>query len=141
MWKRVFSQEYQGVRKEAIWQAWADVNNWPQWDNELEYCDMKADFSKGNQFILKPKGGPKILLFLSEVIPNYKFIDRCKFFGAIMSDAHELEDTVAGVRITNTITVTGPLSFLWANLVAKNVAKGVPEQTTNLVEYARSKYE
>ena len=137
MWVRRFSKEYEGIFKEDVWNAWSDVNNWPKWDNELEYCDMKGDFVKGSQFILKPRGGPKVKITLSEVIPHEKFVDYCKFLGATMHDAHFLEDMPKGLRITNTITVTGPLAFLWVGLVAKNVAVSVPEQTDRLIEYAR----
>lgn len=103
----------------------------------MEYCDIKDNFTEGNQFILKPKRGPKVRLCLSEVVPNVTFTNYCKFFGAVMYDAHELKETSEGVKITNTITVKGPLAFLWANLVGKNVAKAIPKQTDNLIEYAR----
>ena len=43
------------------------------------------------------------------------------------------------VRIENTISVTGPLAYVWAFLVARNVAKSVPAQTDNLVDYSRAK--
>lgn len=140
MWIKTFSKEYGNINKEAIWQAWSDVNNWPKWDTELEYCDMKCSFEEGNQFILKPKGGPKVRLWLSEAAPNSKFTDYCKFFGAVMHDEHVLEESPGGIRVTNTITVKGPLTFVWANLVAKNVAEAVPKQTDNLVEYARANH-
>lgn len=139
MWIKSFSKEYRNVKKEMIWRAWIDVNNWPKWDTELKYCDLKDEFSEGSQFILKPKRGPKVRLWLSEVVPNVKFTDYCKFFGAMMYDEHVLEETPEGVKITNTITVKGPFTFLWTKLVAKDVAKAIPNQTDNLVKYVRSK--
>lgn len=138
MWIKSYKKIYQGVKKEDIWRTWSDVNNWPKWDTELEYCKMDDMFTEGSQFILKPKGGPKVKITLSEVRPNEKFTDYCKFLGATMYDAHELEETPEGLRITNTITVTGPLSFIWVNLVAKNVANSVPKQMDALVDLASS---
>lgn len=137
MWVKSFNKIYQGVRKEDFWRAWADIKNWPKWDKELEYCQTGHDFafSEGNQFILKPIGGPNIRIRLAEVVENYKFTDYCKFISATMYDAHELEETPKGVRITNTITVTGPLSFLWVRLVAKNVVNSIPKQTDALIKY------
>lgn len=137
MWVKTFSKVYKGVQKEHIWQAWSDVNNWPKWDGELEYCDLQGEFVQGEQFILKPAGGPKVKITLSEVCRNEKFTDYCKFFGATMYDAHELRDEPEGLRITNTITVTGPLAFLWARLVVKKVAESVPVQTDSLVSFVR----
>lgn len=139
MWAKSYSKVYQGIKKEDIWHLWADVNNWPKWDKELEYCKLEGAFIEGNQFILKPMNGPKVKIMLSEVVPNEKFIDYCKFPGATMYDAHYLEDIADGVRVTNTISVKGLLSFIWIKLVAKNVADSAPRQTDALVDLARSK--
>lgn len=137
MWVKSYSKVYQGVKKEDIWRLWADVKNWPKWDKELEYCQIDEPFVEGAYFILKPVDGPKVKIILSEVVTHKKFTDYCKFFGATMYDAHELEETPNGLRITNTITVTGLLRFLWVNLVAKKVAEAVPVQMDALVNLAR----
>lgn len=136
MWVKSYNKIYHGVKKDDVWRIWSDINNWPKWDKELEYCKMESMFIEGSQFILKPKGGPKVKITLSEVKPNEKFTDYCKFLGATMYDAHELEETSDGLRITSTITVTGPLSFIWVNLVAKNVANSVPKNMDALVDSA-----
>lgn len=134
MWTKSYSKTYPGVKKEDVWRIWSDVTHWPTWDKELEYCKMDHPFVDGTQFILKPKGGREIKITLSEVKPNDKFTDYCKFFGATMYDAHELQDTAEGLRITNTITVTGPLRFLWVHLVAKNIVRSLPAQMDALVK-------
>ncbi|OGT24811.1 MAG: hypothetical protein A3I12_06925 [Gammaproteobacteria bacterium RIFCSPLOWO2_02_FULL_38_11] len=140
MWVRTYSKIYQDVKKEDIWQIWVDVNNWPKWDKELEYCEMKGEFTQGSQFILKPVGGPKVKITLSDVKINEKFTDYCKFLGATIHDDHQLEETPHGLRITNTISMTGLLSFVWVKLVAKNVANAVPKQMDALVELARMSF-
>jgi hypothetical protein len=134
MWVKTYNKIYQGIAREDVWRIWSDVNNWPTWDKELEYCKMENNFIEGSQFILKPKGGPKVSITLSEVRPNEKFTNYCKFLGATMYVAHALEETSDGLRITNTITVTGPLSYIWVHLVAKNVANSVPKQMDSLVD-------
>lgn len=136
MWLKSYSKIFPGLKKEAVWQIWADVNNWPTWDKELEYCDMRGDFKVGNQFVLKPLGGPPVKIILSDVIDNERFTDYCKFPGAKMYDTHILEETQEGLRITNTIKVTGILSFIWVKLVAKNIAEGIPRQMEALVKLA-----
>ncbi|VVC77210.1 hypothetical protein AQUSIP_25370 [Aquicella siphonis] len=141
MWTQSCSKIYPGVTKEAVWKLWTDVNNWPRWDTELEYCQMQGAFAKDSQFILKPVGGPKVKIILSEVVPYETFTDYCTFFGATMHDYHHLEETPDGLRITNTITVTGPLGLLWTHLVAKNVAKAVPRQMDALAELAKASHD
>lgn len=139
MWQKQFSKVYPNITKEEIWQVWADVNNWPQWDSELVSCDMTADFISGTQFNLKPEGGPTVIIVLSDVVPNEQFSNYCKFLGATMHDNHVLTEEPEGIRISHTLKMTGPLSFIWTHLVAKNVAHSIPTQTDNLVEYARAK--
>lgn len=138
MWQKSYSKVYQGVKKEDVWRLWADVNNWPVWDKELAYCKMEGTFAKGSQFILKPIAGPKVKITLSEVITNERFTDYCKFLGATMYDTHVLEETSDGLRITNTISVTGLLRYMWINLVAKNVAASIPKQMDALVALAKA---
>ena len=139
MWVKSYSKVYPGVKKADIWRMWADVVHWPAWDKELEYCNIEGGFTKGNSFILKPTGGPKVKITLCEVVINERFTDYCNFFGATMYDDHILEETSDGVRIISTITVTGPLGFFWVKLVAKNVANSVPRHMDAMVELARIK--
>ena len=138
MWKRTYSKAYHGVKKDAVWRLWIDVNNWPQWHGDLDYCKMVGSFEVGNYFMLKPKGTSPVKIILTEIEEGRKFTDYTKFFGAKMYDTHELEETGEGLRLTNTLIVTGPLKYLWIKLVAQNVADAVPEEMEALVERARS---
>lgn len=137
MWIKKFSKLYPGIKKEAVWNIWGDVNNWSSWDEDLEYCRLETSFAADNEFILKPKGGPKVKIILSEVVPYKKFTTICKFLGATMYDIHELEEMTDGLQVSHTVLVTGPLRFIWIHLVAKKVAASVPHQTENLIALAR----
>lgn len=139
MWVRKYTQVYADVTKEEVWQLWADINNWHLWHDDLDYCKLDDDFVVGNHFILKPKGGPKVKIDIVEIEKERKFVDCTRFPGAKMYDSHEVEETPEGLCIINTLTVTGPLKFLWIFLVAKNVAASVPKETAALVALARKK--
>ena len=139
MWIRTFSKIYKDVKREDIWDLWTDVNNWPQWHGDLEYCKMKGVFEVGNHFILKPKGISPVKIEITKLEKGYSFTDCTKFFGAKMYDTHVMEETKEGLRITNTLTVTGLLKWLWVKLVAQNVAATAPEETESLVRLARKR--
>lgn len=138
MWIHEHSKIYQGVKKEDIWRLWTDVNNWPKWHGDLEYCKMEGSFVVGNHFMLKPKGAPAVKITLIEIEDGRKFTDCTTFFGAKMYDTHELEETKEGLRLTNRLVVTGPLTFLWVKLVAQNVAATVPHDMDVLISRAKS---
>jgi hypothetical protein len=55
-----------------------------------------------------------------------------------MYDTHAMEETKDGLKITNTLVVTGPLKWLWIKLVAQNVADTIPEETEALITRARN---
>ena len=138
---KTYHKTFQNVRKETLWNLWTDVNHWPDWHGDLDYCKLEGPFEVGNYFILKPKGVRPIKITLTEIEKGKKFTDCTTFFGAKMYDTHEVEETREGdARLTNTLVVTGPLKWLWIKLVAQNVADTVPEEMETLVNLARKKH-
>ena len=141
MWERLHSKMYQGVRKEDIWRLWTDVDNWPTWHNDLDYCSMQGEFKVGNHFMLKPKGISPVKIVLVDIKHGYQFTDCTTFFGAKMYDTHILEETENGLLLSNRLVVTGPLKWLWVKLVAQNVADTVPGEMDALVHCARGNHD
>lgn len=137
MWTRTYSKTFQGLKREDIWRIWADINNWPTWHGDLDYCNLEGDFKVGNHFFLKPKGIKPVKIVLTEINEGYSFTDCTSFFGAKMYDTHSMKETEEGLKLTNTLVVTGPLKWLWIKLVAQNVADTIPEETESLVRLAR----
>ncbi|MFC0181678.1 Polyketide cyclase / dehydrase and lipid transport [Pseudarcicella hirudinis] len=136
MWKRTHSVVTKEISKEQIWKLFSDVNHWNTWDEGIEYTEMNGDFVKGTTFILKPKGGPKVKVELLETIENRKFVDVTHFPLAKMYDEHEFEETADGLKITNTISVKGILSFFWIKVVAQNIADAMPGDVKNQIKSA-----
>jgi hypothetical protein len=137
MWTRTYSKTFQGLKREDIWRIWTDINNWPTWHGDLDYCKLEGDFVVGNHFMLKPKGVRPVKIVLTEIVDGRCFTDCTSFFGAKMYDTHAMEETEEGLKLTNTLVVTGPLKWLWIKLVAQNVADTVPEEMENLIKLAR----
>ena len=138
MWTRTYSKTFQGLKREDIWRIWTDINNWPTWHGDLDYCKLEGDFKVGNHFFLKPKGVQPVKIVLTEINEGYSFTDCTSFFGAKMYDTHAMEETVDGLKLTNKLVVTGPLKWLWIKLVGQNIADTIAEETENLVKLARS---
>lgn len=126
MWTRSYSVTTDKVNGQQLWQLFADVNNWHTWDDGVEFASIEGKFEQGNHFILKPKNGPKVKIELVETIPARKFTDLTRFPLAKMWGEHLFEETPEGLRMTTTMTVKGPLSFLWVKLVAADIVKGLP---------------
>ena len=136
MWKKSHSIVTKEATKEQMWKLFSDVNNWQHWDTGIEYARMDGAFERGNHFILKPKKGPKVKIELYETVPNKKFIDLTKFPLAKMYGEHTFEETSGGLKITTTMTVEGPLGFLWKRLVAQDIVNALPTEMEQQVKYA-----
>ena len=137
MWSQSHRMSFEGVTPAQIWKVWSDVNQWHVWQEDIEYARLEGGFEAGRVFRFRPKGGPELRIELTDVQPLKGYADLTRFPGAKMPDAHEILDHGGRVEIRNTLTVTGPLGFLWRKLVAEGVAASIEDQTRCMVERAR----
>jgi hypothetical protein len=137
MWTKSYSIVTNEVTKEQIWSLFANVNNWPTWDNGIEFAKLEGKFEKGNYFTLRPKGGPNVKIKLLETVENKMFLDVTSFPLAKMYDHHVFEETPQGLKITNTITVNGILGFLWRKLVAQKIVDNLPTDMQQQIQSAK----
>ena len=133
MWTKSYSIRVKGLTRDPVWKMWTDVNQWHTWQDDIDYAKLESSFEKGAYIRFKPKGGPKLRLEITEVKPGFVFIDCTSLPLAKMYDAHELIDHDNELEIKSTISIKGPLSFLWRKIIAENVANGLEEQTKKLI--------
>ncbi|MBV1707100.1 MAG: SRPBCC family protein [Hyphomicrobiales bacterium] len=138
MWSKTHSQLVKGLQADDIWKVWTDVNNWHIWQPDIEYARINGDFKVGNSFTLKPKSGPAVSIEIISAEPGRKFIDLTRFPGARMYGAHEFTSQGDELEIRTTMSIEGPLSFLWRKIVAENIANNMPQQTEALIAQART---
>jgi hypothetical protein len=136
MWSRTHSRTVKGLKAEQVWQVWTDVNQWHTWQPDIEHARLDGAFAVGNTFVLKPKGGPKVNIEIIEAEPNRQFTDLTRFPGARMYGSHQFVVRGDELEIRTTMSIEGPLAFVWRKIVAEDVAKGMPEQTEQLIERA-----
>lgn len=137
MWSKSYSQTVKGLTAQQVWDVWSDVNQWHTWQDDIEHARLDGEFKTGASFLFRPKGGPNITIELSHVEPGAVFVDVTRFPLARMVDSHEIIPRGDALEIKTTVTIQGPLSFVWRKLVAENVASGLQVQTEKLIEKAR----
>ncbi|MBL8022106.1 MAG: polyketide cyclase [Leptospirales bacterium] len=138
MWSKSFSKKVSSVRVQDLWKVWSDVNQWHTWQTDLDFARLEGPFVAGNSFLLRPKGGPEIKIQLLSVQENREFTDLTRFPLARMYGAHEFLEQDGELEIKTTISIEGPLAFLWRKLVAEDVANSLPAQTEALVDRVRN---
>lgn len=133
MWSKSYSKRVSGLSAEKVWAIWTDVNQWHTWQPDIEQATIDGDFKVGNTFMLKPKSGPRVKIEIIHAEPLKQFTDLTRFPGAKMYGAHEFISHGNELEIKTTMSIEGPLSFLWRKLVAEDVANGMAEQTDSLI--------
>jgi hypothetical protein len=116
--------------------VWTDVNQWHTWQSDIEHARLDGAFAAGHTFVLKPKGGPKVNIEIITAEPGSRFTDLTRFPGARMYGNHEFIVRGDELEIRTTMSIDGPLAWLWRKIVAEGVAKGMAAQTERLVEKA-----
>jgi hypothetical protein len=134
MWTRTYSLKVENIDPEKIWSVWTDVNNWVAWQDDIEFAKLDSKLGLDSRISFRPKGGPTIELKIVEFLDKKKFTDVTKFPLAKMYDAHELLINKNVTEIKTTISIEGPLSFIWKMIVARNIVKSLPKQTNALLE-------
>src|SRR3989338_5089374 len=67
LWQKKHSITVAGLEPRDIWNLWANTTRWSEFDKELEYTtEPQGGFRVGSWFYLKPKGGPKVKIVISE---------------------------------------------------------------------------
>lgn len=138
MWTKSYSQKIENINPEKIWSVWTDVNQWSVWQDDIEFAKLEEKMALGSKISFRPKGGPTIKLEIIDYVDNKKFTDLTRFPLAKMTDVHELIIEGNSVEIKSTVSIEGPLAFLWKKLVAENVVKDLPKQTQSLIDRIRS---
>ena len=138
MWTGSYSQRATGVPAEKLWNVWTDVNRWTEWQDDIESAKLDGPFAQGAIIQLRPKGGPNVKVELQSVDPGVHYTDITRFPLAEMVVDHDLLRYGDEVEIRTNIKVTGPLSFLWSRIVAKDIVAGLPEQIRRMIERARA---
>jgi hypothetical protein len=136
MWTRTHSITASGVTADQLWRVWADVNQWHTWQPDIEYARIDGPFAAGNTFALKPRGGPKVTIEILDAAPNRRFTDLTRFPGARMYGRHEFVPRDGQLEIRTTMSIEGPLAFVWRKIVAEGVASGMAAQTDQLIARA-----
>ena len=127
MWSKSYSVVTNEVTKEQMWKLFSNVDSWAQWDKSVEMAKLIGKFESGGSFLFQPKRGPKLTIAIKEATENKNFTDCTSFPLAKMYGEHLFEETPQGLKLTTTMSVKGPLGFLWRKIVAQKIVDTLPE--------------
>jgi hypothetical protein len=121
-----------------IFKLYANVAEWPKWDPEVIESSLSGAFAAGAVGSIKPKGGPKSKIELTEVKPNVGFTVRCKLPLCVMTFGHELVAKGATTTATHSVSFTGFLAPLFGRLIGTGIQKTLPATMEGLKRAAEA---
>jgi hypothetical protein len=129
----------------VIWELWKNTADWPRWDHDVEACSLNENFAIGARGRLKPRGGPIIDFEITELEPMKSFTDEAVVPFALLPLArlvfrHDIKRVSSEtVEVTHTVEIRGCCSFLFAKLMGRQIAQGLPLAMQNLSKLAESR--
>ena len=125
--------------KSNVWQTLIDVQNWHQWDTEIIEANLEGIFEKGAKGTMKPKTGPKLKFYISELIPNQSYT-----FNTIMPVGElvikrSLTEIKNEIHFTDDIEFTGFLKYIFGFMLGGQFRKVLPEVMNNFKQIAERK--
>ncbi|MCR9295690.1 MAG: hypothetical protein NXI32_23475 [bacterium] len=136
MWKHSFNTATD-LAADALWPTLVDIKNWADLDEQIESIEIDGPAEIGKLFYLKPKGGPRLKLRVTELQPAAVYADLCYMPLAKMKTIHRLVPTKSGTNIITEINIYGIMSFFWSGLIGKKHARGIAAMNKKLIERAR----
>ncbi|WP_318486198.1 transcriptional regulator, SarA/Rot family [Photobacterium leiognathi] len=126
-----------------IYSLFTDVENWNQWDKEVDYSHLMGDFEIGTKGILKPSNGPKSQIVITNAIQNKRFTVTSKLPFCLLSFEHQLQEKGKVTEVVHRVKFSGLTSFLFGRFVGKEIYKGLPSTLEGLKKGLRTmfKYE
>ncbi|MCX5192710.1 SRPBCC family protein [Streptomyces sp. NBC_00249] len=75
----------------AIWRLWADVENWADWNAEIEKIEIDGPFAPGTRITMTPPGDDPVELTLAEVREDALFVDEARFGDLLLRTSHRID--------------------------------------------------
>ena len=109
-----------------------DVENWKNWDTEVEWSKLEGVFVEGSIGQLKAKGSPVLKFEITKIVQGKRFEYQTNVpFGKLVVD-HNFEQKGNLVDFTHTVYFTGPLSGILDFALGRGFRKVLPDVLNNI---------
>ncbi len=120
-----------------MWSIWADPSREHEYDEGIEWARLDGPLTAGAKGQLKPRGAPKGAFTVLEVEPGRRILTSAGPPVAKMQFDRRLDALPGGnTRVSEQITISGPLAGLFGRLFGRSMAERLPTALTKLAEQA-----
>lgn len=136
-WETTSTHEGAASPAEVWAKTYADAAAWPRWNAELKSAKLDGPLRLGATAKIVFKTGLRLRFEVVEFKEGRLFTDEARLPGARMGHRHLVEPIEdGGCRLTNTIYIEGPLTWLWRRVMGPRAARALPDAQRAVVELA-----
>ncbi len=119
-----------------IWNVWQDVENWKNWDQEIELSQIDGPFQAGTTGCTKFVGTPLFKTLLTQVEPLKSVVQEAYLSFAKVVSYQSMSQVAGKTRVTFQVEVRGPLSLFYACILGRFVRKKIPMEMEEMIRRA-----
>jgi hypothetical protein len=124
---------------DKVWRIWSDVTTWPQWNPDVTAISLEGAFQNGTVGSMTTRAGGTHPIRLAGVEANRGFT--LVTSPAPLSRFHfrcEIAPAAGGSRISQGVSMSGPLGGLMSAMMGERVAEGFSAILEGLKKRAES---
>jgi uncharacterized protein YndB with AHSA1/START domain len=127
---------------EQVWQLWADVAGWPEWNGDIERIELDGSFAAGGRIMMAPIGQEAIELRIAEAVEPELFVDEADFGDVLIRTTHRVERVGdERSRVTYRMEISGPAADTLGPQLGPEISGDFPETLAALVARAEARPE
>ena len=128
---------------DLYFQRWIDHDTWPAWSPDTEWVRLDGPARRGTRGVIKPKGAPRAKFVITACEPATsetgaaEYTDTSTLPGATLVFRHIARPSPDGTDLQVDVTMTGPLTFVWARVMGggfKTSAQADLDRLVTIVE-------
>lgn len=119
-----------------IWKVWQDVENWKNWDQEIELSRINGPFQAGTAGFTKFVGTPLLKTLLTRVEPLKLVVQEAYLSFAKVVSYQSMTQLSGRTEVTFQVKIQGPLSFFFACMLGRFIKKKIPIEVREMIKMA-----
>jgi uncharacterized protein YndB with AHSA1/START domain len=122
---------------EAVWQLWADVEGWPEWNAGIQRIELRGPFAAGSTILMTPPGDDPVELRITEAIEPQLFVDEADGGDFVVRTTHRIEAVGhEHSRITYRMEITGRAAEAVGPEIGPEISGDFPQVLAALAAHA-----
>jgi len=125
---------------QAVWQLWADVERWPEWNAGVELIELRGPFAVGSTILMTPPGEETVELNIAEAIEPELFVDEADGGDFVVRTTHRVESLGdERSRISYRMEITGPAAESVGPEIGPEISADFPQVLAALAARAEAR--